>query len=95
MFLGEYHFDGDPEALIPAYERLVASMPPGTIHVHMCVRHDAGLTVFDACPSREVFDEFSASADFGGAVAAAGLPAPRVVPLGELHRAMVSEPVQP
>ena len=28
-------------------------------------------------------------------VAAAGLPAPRVVPLGELHRAMVSEPVQP
>ena len=93
MFLGAYNFDGDPEVLIPAYERLVASMPPGVVSLQVCVRREGGLTVFDACPSKDVFDGFSASADFAGAVAAAGLPSPRIEPLGDVHATHVSADV--
>jgi len=42
-----------------------------------------GISVYDACPSREVFEEFSR--DFPAAVVAVGLPAPRIVPLGDVH----------
>jgi hypothetical protein len=90
MFLGSYHFDGDADALIPAYERLVASLPSDNFELHVCVRTDAGLTVFDTCPSREVFDGFTASADFAGAVAAAGLPSPRIEALGPVVQALGS-----
>lgn len=82
MFLGSYHFDGDSVDLIPAYERLVASLPDESFELHVCVRTDAGLTVFDTCPSREVFDGFTTSAGFAEAVAVAGLPSPRIEPLG-------------
>ncbi len=95
MFLGSYHFDGGRDELVPAYERLVAGCPPDALDVHVCVVGDGGLTVFDACPSRELFDSFSRAAEFAAAVAAAGLPAPRVVPVGEVHTALIRQAVLP
>jgi len=93
MFLGAYHFDGDPAALVPAYERLMASFPIESIDLHVCVIRDAGITVYDACPSPAVFRSFSHGAEFTTVVAAAGLPVPRVEPLGAVHRAHLREPV--
>ena len=91
MFLGVYHFDGDPAALLPAYDRLMAGFPPEQIALHACVLRDNGISVYDSCPSREDFVAFSGGDGFRGAVAAAGLPEPRVEQLGEVHtREMVA-----
>lgn len=95
MFLGAYHFTGHPAALVPAYDRLMTSMPPDAIVLNVCVVSDAGITVYDACPSRAVFEDFSRSGDFLGAVAEAGLPSPRVELLGDVHAARLREAVRP
>ena len=90
MFLGAYHFDGDTQTLLEGYDRLVAQFPPGVIELNVCVTRDEGMTVFDACPSRDAFLGFSQSPEFIAAVSAAGLPAPRVDPLGDVHAATVA-----
>jgi len=93
MFLGAYEFDGDTDEMLAAYARLMAGFPPGASDLHVCVVRDGGITIFDACPSREVFAEFSGSPGFAGAVAAAGLPAPQVEPLGDVHAAHLTKDV--
>ena len=95
MFLGAYHFDGVPPDLTAAYDRLVAQFPPGVIELNVCVVRDDGVTVFDACPSRDTFTGFSQSAEFLAAVAAAGLPTPRVEPLGDVLAATLQSPATP
>ena len=85
MFLGCYEFQGDPAELLVAYDRLMERFGPEASDLHVCVVHGSGITVFDTCPSREVFEAFSASAEFRGAVAAAALPYPIVRPLGDVH----------
>lgn len=95
MFLSAYHFDGDGPALLAAYERLMARMPADAIDLHVCVLREGGVTLFDACPSRAAFEEFSQGGEFRAALAAAGLPAPRIEPLGEVHRAVRREGVHP
>jgi hypothetical protein len=85
LYLGALHFDGDPDALLLGYQRLLEHFPLETLALHICVRQDGGLTVFDACPSKQIFTEFTAGDAFRGAVAGAGLPAPRVEPLGDIH----------
>ncbi len=91
MYLGSYDFDGDPAALMPAYEQLLSQYPPGSLELHICVVREGGLTVYDACPSRQQFADFSGSPEFAAGVAAAGLPAPRVTPVGQVHLALVGE----
>ena len=85
MFLSAYHYDGDTAPLLAAYDRLRAEFPSDAFLLHVCVVTTTGLTVFNACPSREVFHEFSQDADFRRRTAAAGLPQPRIEPLGEVH----------
>jgi len=87
MFLGAYHFDGDPVPLLAAYRRLMRGFPPATSDLHACVERPDGITVLDACPTEAVFAAFSASPDFARAVQAAGLPLPRVEQLGEVRSA--------
>lgn len=87
MFLGSYSFEGDPTELVAAYERLMAQFPPESTDLHVCVVHDDGILVLDACPSRAVFEQFSQSPQFRDAVATAGLPSPRVDLVGEVHAA--------
>ena len=89
MFLAAYHFAGEHAQLLPAYERLVTTYPPDSLELHVCVVRGGGLTVYDACPSAEVFAAFTTSADFAGAVRAAGLPQVRVEPLGDVHATRV------
>lgn len=78
MHLGRYRFPGDPDELLPAYDRLMATLPEGSIDFHACVVEADGITVYDACPTREVFERFSTSADFHRAIEAAGLPRPTI-----------------
>ncbi len=87
MFLGAYHFDGDPTDLLPGYRRLMAGFPPGSSDLHVCVERVDGITVFDACPSSEVFADFSTALGFRMAIEDAGLPAPRVESIGEVRTA--------
>ena len=93
LYLGAYHFDGRPDELLPAYERLLANFPLATLDVHVCVERDGGLTIFDSCPSKAVHDDFVRSDGFLGAVATAGLPAPRTEGLGNVHVAHVRQTV--
>lgn len=95
MFLGAYRFVGDPANLLAAYERLMAGFPPEAISLHLCVVEEDAIVIFDACPTREVFMEFSSGGGFLAAVAAAGLPAPSVQPLGAIHAARMSKPDAP
>ena len=89
MFLGVYKFAGDPDELRPAYDRLLASIPAGMVELQVCVVTGDGISVLDTCPSREVFDDFSTSDAFAAAVEAAGLPAPTVEPLGDVHHTVL------
>ena len=94
MFLGAYHFDGDPADLLPGYRRLMAGFPPDSSDLHMCVERVDGITVFDACPSSEVFAGFSAGLEFRMAIEDAGLPAPRVEPIGEVRTARLRSGIE-
>ena len=87
MFLGIYAFEGEPATLLAAYERLIGDIPKGNLLLHACVKREGGIDVYDACPSREAFDGFAASAEFRGALDSAGLPAPTVTRLGDAHAA--------
>jgi hypothetical protein len=94
MFLGAYHFDGDPAVLLAAYRQLMQGFPPEAIDLHVCVERAGGITVFDACPSQEVFAAFSTGPDFAGALRAAGLPEPRVEQLGTVLAARLRQVVE-
>ena len=90
MFLGKYDYEGDPVELLAAYDRVMAGMPADSLIFHICIQRDGGITVYDACPSAEVFASFSSSPEVLGAMTAAGLPTPVVTQLGESHRAMAA-----
>src|SRR5207248_6679021 len=69
MYLGAVYFDGDPGELLPAYQRMLDKFGLEALDVHLCITTDAGLTVFDACPTREIYEEFTRSETFLGAIA--------------------------
>lgn len=79
VHLGIYRFSGDPEALLAAYDRLMEAMPPATPPwVHVCVVESDGITIYDTCPSEDIFRAFSTSEGFREALATAELPQPLV-----------------
>ena len=95
LYLGAFHFDGDPGELLLGYHRLVEQFPIDSLDVHLCVTRDNGLTIFDACPTKTVHEQFSTSCTFLDAVAAAGLPAPRIEGLGDVQVAHLRDEVRP
>ena len=95
MYLGAVYFDGDPGELLPAYQRMLDKFGLEALDVHLCITTDAGLTVFDACPTREIYEEFTRSETFLGAIAEAGLPIPRVSGLGNIQVAHVRQAIRP
>ena len=94
MYLGAVHFDGDPGELLPAYQRMLERFGLDALDVHLSITTDAGLTVFDACPTRETYEEFTRSETFLGAIAQAGLPAPRISGLGEVRVAHLGQEIR-
>jgi hypothetical protein len=87
MFLGIYRFSGDPTELAAAYDRLMDQFPDDMLLLHICVTTDGGLLIVDTCPSQIDFEAFSANPDVLAAMQAAGLPAPQVEKVGEIHSA--------
>ena len=94
MYLGAAYFDGDPDELLPAYHRMLEKFGLEALDVHLCITRDGGLTVFDACPTKEIYEEFTTSETFLGAIAEAGLPVPRVSGLGDVQVAHVRQAVR-
>jgi len=90
MFLGTYRFEGNVDELTPMYEKMIASIPKESLHLHVCVRDAGGLTIYDTCPSREVFQSFSSSDFFHDALKAVGLPSPQVTLVGDVQAAILS-----
>ncbi len=90
MYLGKYEFVGDPDELVDAYDRLMIGIPPESIGFHICVRRDDGITIYDTCPTAEVFAATSTDPEFRQAMTDAGLPEPRVTELGPAHSARAS-----
>jgi len=90
MFLGVYDYEGDPEELLGAYDRFLAAVGLDGISFHICIRRDGGISVYDTCPSAEVFEAFSTDPDMLAEMTMAGLPAPSVTPLGPAHRALAA-----
>lgn len=90
MYLGKYEFEGDPDELVGAYDRLMTGIPPESIGFHICVRRDDGITIYDTCPTAEVFEATARDPGLRDAMADAGLPEPRVTPLGPAHSARAS-----
>ena len=95
QYLGAVHFDGDPGELLPGYHRLLEQFPIDAFDVHLCITGDNGLTIFDACPTRAVYEQFTKSDTFLGAVAKVGLPAPRIEGLGDVQVAHLRDEVRP
>ena len=94
LYLGAAHFDGDPAELLSGYHRLLERLGIENLDVHLCILRDDGLTVFDACPSKPVYEEFTTSDMFLGAVADAGLPVPRIEGLGDIQVAHLRQEVR-
>jgi hypothetical protein len=78
MHLGIYRFRGNPDELLAAYDRLMAGVGDDAIHLHACAVEPNGITLYDACPTREAFERFSTSAEFRAGIAAVGLPEPEI-----------------
>jgi hypothetical protein len=87
MYLGIYDFAGDPDRLLQAYDRLMAEIPESSVHLHACAVRAGGITIYDACPTKEAFERFSTSAAFRNGAAAAALPEPTIEGL-PLHTAL-------
>ncbi len=91
MYLATYRFDGDPDALIEGYDRLMRTFPVDAILFHAAVVVEGGLLVVDACPSEAELNAFSTSPGFAAALAEAGLPDPVVEPLGAVYAARAAD----
>ena len=94
-YIGAVHFDGDPDQLLPAYDRMLERFGMDNLDVHLCIVRDEGLTVFDACPTKADYEQFTGSDMFLKAVETAGLPAPRIEGLGNVRVAHLSEEIRP
>ena len=87
MFVGQYDFDGEPEQLLVAYDRLMTEIPVASVFFHTCIRREQGITIIDACPSASDFAATAADPDLRALMRDAGLPTPKVTALGESHAA--------
>jgi hypothetical protein len=94
MFLGSYRFSGDPTDLVLAYERMMSGFDRATLDLHICVVEPNALLVLDACPTEDVFRDFSSSPEFRGAWGRAGLPEPAIGHLGTVREALLRQEVR-
>jgi quinol monooxygenase YgiN len=76
-----FDFDGDSDALIDCYDRVLAqvvAVSSGRPVVHLAVPREYGLMVCDVWDSEAALDAFVANEDFHRVMAEGGLPEPRL-----------------
>jgi hypothetical protein len=89
MHASIWRFAGDPEELVRRYDAMVAEIPPASMRLQLCLRAPDGIVLVDTCPSREVFEAFSASDEFRGLRERHGLPDPERLEDFPVHAAFV------
>jgi hypothetical protein len=89
MHASIWRFAGDPDELVRRYDAMVAEIPRGNMRLHLCLQATDGIVLVDTCPSREVFEAFSAGADFRGLRERHGLPDPERLEDFPVHAAFV------
>jgi hypothetical protein len=89
MHASIWRFSGDPDELLRRYEAMLAEIPPANMRLHLCLRADDGIVLFDTCPSKEVFDDFFAGEGFRALRERHGLPDPTSVEDFPVHLAFV------
>jgi hypothetical protein len=85
MFVSSYTFTGDVEELKAAHAQMLEILGTDGMFMHVAVVGDGRLTVLDACPSEDVFKQFSQGEFFRSLLAKVGLPEPEIEPLGDVH----------
>ena len=91
MHLTNYWFTGDADQLVEAHGRMLAANSEIDFGLHVLIRRPDGILVIDACPTREDFEAFQVSDRFASLLADAGLPFPRIEPLGDVEHLLVGE----
>ena len=76
MHASIWKFAGDPDELLRRWDAMVAEIPRHNMRLQLCLRAVDGIVLVDTCPSREVFEAFSASDEFRGLRERHGLPDP-------------------
>jgi hypothetical protein len=89
MHASIWRFAGDPEELLRRYDAMIAEIPRASLHLQLCLRAADGIVLVDTCPSREVFEAFSASDEFRGLRERHGLPDPDHLEDFPVHAAYV------
>jgi hypothetical protein len=90
MFAGSYTFTGDVEELKAAHTKMLEILGAEGLYLHVAIAGDNSLTVIDACPSEDVFKQFSQGDFFRSLREKVGLPEPEVALLGDVHYALVN-----
>jgi hypothetical protein len=89
MHASIWRFAGDPDELERHYDAMVAEIPRANIRLQLCLRATAGIVLVDTCPSREVFEAFSAGDEFRRLRERHGLPEPDRLEDFPVHAAYV------
>jgi hypothetical protein len=89
MHASIWRFVGDPDELVRRYDAMVAEIPPANMRLQLCLRASDGIVLVDTCPSREVFEAFSAGHEFRGLRERHGLPDPERLDDFPVHAAFV------
>jgi hypothetical protein len=89
MHASVWRFAGDPEELVRRYDAMVAEIPRANLRLHLCLRAADGIVLVDTCPSREVFEAFSAGDEFRRLRECHGLPDPERLEDFPVHAAFV------
>ena len=59
MHASIWHFAGDPDELLRAYDAMVAEIPAESMRLHLCLCAEDGIVLVDTCPTQEVFEAFA------------------------------------
>jgi hypothetical protein len=89
MHASIWRFAGDPDELVRRYDAMIAEIPPANMRLQLCLRAPDGIVLVDTCPSREVFEAFSASDEFRSLRERHGLPDPDRLEDFPVHAAFV------
>ncbi len=89
MHASIWHFAGDPEELLRAYDAMVAKIPAENMRLHLCLRAEDGILLVDTCPSCEAFEAFAHGEAFRDLRRRHGLPEPERLDDFPVHAAFV------
>jgi hypothetical protein len=85
MHASIWHFSGDPDELLRAYDAVSAELPAPALQ--LCLRAPGGIVLVDTCPSQAAFEGVLRSPHFRALRQRHGLPDPDRVEGFPVHAA--------